>query len=119
MQQKGYRRLIVYKRMMEYVLLTYKMTSNFPDDEKYNLTAQLRRAVVSVISNFTEGYLKKSPKEKDLYLEQSATSLHETDTQFEISMHLLYISRQQFSEISEKENEISYLLHRYRQKVTN
>jgi four helix bundle protein len=45
----------------------------------------MRRAAVSVVSNFAEGYLKKSKKEKDMYLERSVTSLHELEVQTDIS----------------------------------
>jgi len=115
--KQGYRKLIVYQRMISLVILVYKLTKPYPKEEKYNIVSQMRRAVVSVVSNFVEGYLKKSPKEKDQYLERSMTSLHELDTQSEISFKLKFLTTPKYSSLVDKINEVAYLLHRYRLKV--
>lgn len=115
----SYKKLIVYQRMMELVLLAYELTRLLPDDERYGLTSQMRRAVVSVISNFVEGYLKRSWKEKRLYLERSQTLLHELETQADICFHLSYWSESHLSKFSDKAGEVGYLLSRYTGKVVS
>ena len=56
--------LIAWQEAHKLVLLTYKITNNFPQKEIYALTSQMRRAVISVTSNIAEGFSRKSSKEK-------------------------------------------------------
>ena|SRR3989344_5867933 len=114
---RGFRNLIVWKRMMELVVLVYKLTKDFPTDEKFGLVSQMRRAVVSVLSNFVEGYLKSSKKEKLVYMERSATSLLELDAQAEVCLALTYFAEEDFRAFANKKAEVGYLLHRYKEKI--
>lgn len=52
----SYRDLRVWRKGMDLVVMTYTLTKRLPDDERYGLTAQARRAAVSVPSNIAEGY---------------------------------------------------------------
>jgi len=56
---ESYRDLDVWKRGMRLVTEIYQLTSAFPDDEKYGLVAQLRRAAISIPSNIAEGWGRK------------------------------------------------------------
>jgi four helix bundle protein len=56
--------LIVWQEGHKLVLMVYKATESFPDREKYCLSDQLRRAVVSFTSNIAEGFAEKSSREK-------------------------------------------------------
>jgi len=58
---KSYKDLKVWQRSYQLCLEIYKITKGFPDEEKYGLTSQLRRAAVSVPSNISEGYGRKTP----------------------------------------------------------
>jgi four helix bundle protein len=53
---ESFKDLIVWQRAVEMSLAIYKLTSSFPDSERFGLTNQLRRASVSVASNIAEGY---------------------------------------------------------------
>lgn len=119
--EKGYRKLIVYKykRMLDLVKLVYKMTESYPKSELFGLTSQMRRAVVSVISNFVEGYLKISKKEILQFIERSKTSLLELSSQVEVSLTLNLIVECQFEEFEHKEGEVSFLLYRYVESIVN
>jgi four helix bundle protein len=103
--------------MQELVVLVYELTKNLPADEKYGLTSQMRRAVVSVLSNFVEDYLKSSKKEKLVYLERSGTSLLELDAQAEVCLVLTYFAEEDFRAFANKRAEVGYLLHRYKGKI--
>ncbi|MBI3559708.1 four helix bundle protein [Candidatus Gottesmanbacteria bacterium] len=92
MEERGYRKLIVWKRMQELVVLIYRLTETFPKSETFGLQGQMRRAVVSVISNFIEGYLKRSKKEKLQFLERSETSLLELIAQGEVCLVVGYLT---------------------------
>ena len=62
-KSKGYRDLIAWKKGMELVELIYRITSEFPKEEVFGLTSQMRRSAVSIPSNIAEGQLRNSPKE--------------------------------------------------------
>ena len=55
---QGYRKLIVYQKSLDLVLLTYKLTKKLPKEEIYILLPQIKRAVISVVANIVEGYSK-------------------------------------------------------------
>ena len=60
-KEKGYHKLLIWQRLKEFIKLVYALTEILPKSEEFGLKPQMRRAVVSVISNFVEGYLKLSP----------------------------------------------------------
>jgi four helix bundle protein len=60
---KSHRDLDVWKESMNLVVDIYELTKVFPADEKYGLTSQIRRAVVSIPSNIAEGAGRRSTKE--------------------------------------------------------
>ena len=82
--------LDIWKRSIDLVVETYKITATFPDSEKFGLTNQMRRASVSVPSNIAEGSARKSSKEYLQFLYISQGSLSELDTQYIIAERLKY-----------------------------
>jgi len=69
----------------------YELTENIPNDEKYGLISQIKRAAVSVPSNIAEGAARKSDKEFCQFLNISLGSLAELETQLIILKRLNYI----------------------------
>lgn len=53
---KSYKDLIVWQKAIELVEEIYKITGYLPDEEKYGLSSQLKRAAISIPSNIAEGY---------------------------------------------------------------
>ena len=84
--------LQIWIRSIALVSEIYKVTKKFPDDEKYGLSIQIRRAAVSIPSNIAEGSARKSNKELANFLNISMGSLSELDTQLIISKNLNYLS---------------------------
>ena len=76
---------------MELVRKVYQASKNFPSDERYALTDQLRRAVVSIPSNIAEGSGRASNKDYAHFLSIARGSLYETMTQLELAQSLGYI----------------------------
>ena len=105
-----YRKLNVYQLSKTLVKDIYGMTAEFPVNEKYALSDQMRRAVVSIPSNIAEGTSKTSPKEQYHFLEISYGSLMELMCQTEIAFDLCYISKDQFCQIEEEIGNIYKLL---------
>lgn len=110
---KSYHKLIVWQRLKELIILTYSLIEKLPRTEDFGLKSQMRRAIVSTISNFVEGYLKSSKKEKLHFLEIANTSLMELESQGEICLILNYWNKEDYEIFDNKRGEVSYLLFRY------
>jgi four helix bundle protein len=80
-----FRDLRVWSEGVELARAIYKLTATFPFEEKFGLTAQLRRAAVSVPSNIAEGSVRHSRRDFCRFLEISLGSLAEIETQLEIA----------------------------------
>lgn len=86
----SFRDLIVWQKSMQLVVGIYEITKKMPIEEKYGLTNQLRRAVVSVPSNIAEGWGRKSRGHYVQFLRIASGSLCETNTQLELAVRLSY-----------------------------
>ena len=80
--------------VLDLVEEVYKLTREFPADEKFGLTDQMRRAAVSVPSNIAEGYGRSSRKEYRRHVSIANGSLRELEAQFIIAGRLGFISRE-------------------------
>jgi four helix bundle protein len=90
-----YEDLRVWQIAMELVFDIYRATRSFPDEEKYGLTSQIRRAAVSVASNIAEGKGRASDRELMQFLSVARGSLYEVQTQLVIAEKLGYLSHKQ------------------------
>jgi len=91
---ESFRDLAVWQRSIELTLAVYKLTSSFPESERFGLTNQLRRAAVSVASNISEGYGRSTRGEYVQFLGQARGSNSEVETQIVISKALGFGSTQ-------------------------
>jgi four helix bundle protein len=87
-----YHDLRVWQEAMELTLKIYRMTRKFPAQEMYGLSAQLRRAAVSIASNIAEGKGRSSDKELLQFLSHARGSLYEVQTQLQIAKSLVYMT---------------------------
>jgi four helix bundle protein len=94
----NHKNLEVWKKSMDLVESVYQLTNNFPDTEKFGLTNQIRRAVVSIPSNIAEGAGRKSDKELIQFVHIAIGSLAEVETQYLISLRLKYIVKNEIIE---------------------
>ena len=106
----AYRKLIVYKKALQWVLDVYRLCRNFPDYERFALTSQVRRAAVSVTSNIAEGMSRSSNKEIAHFLEISYGSLMEVQSQLEVAQLLNYLRKEELDVIDPKTEEIARML---------
>lgn len=83
--------LKIWHKAMELTTEVYRLTANFPKEEKYGLTSQIRRAAVSVPSNVAEGAGRNSKKEFVQFLAISNGSSYELQTQLLLSRNLSLI----------------------------
>jgi four helix bundle protein len=91
---KGYRDLLVWRRAMDLVTATYRLTASLPRDEKYGLVQQLHRAAVSIPSNVAEGHGRDHLGDYLHHLSVANGSLMELETQVMITRRLGYVSRE-------------------------
>src|SRR6266850_1051013 len=83
-----YRHLSVWKRAHDFTLVVYRSTASFPESERYGLTAQLRRAAVSVVSNIAEGASRHGDRELSRFLQIAHGSACEVECQLLLSRDL-------------------------------
>ena len=107
---KNYKDLKVWQRSYQLCLEVYKITKEFPDEEKYGLTSQLRRAAVSVPSNISEGYGRKTTPEYIQFLYIAYGSICEMETQILLSGDLGYISTGKLAMLNEGIQEVERML---------
>ena len=100
MRNFSFENLDAYKSSMELVDKVYNLISKFPGDERYALSDQLRRAVISVPSNIAEGAGRMSLKEKIRFLEISYGSLMEAYCQLQIAFKRQYITENEYNTIN-------------------
>ena len=89
---KSHRDLDAYKDSMKLVTEVYHITKEFPQDEIFGLTNQIRRAAVSIPSNIAEGAARQTNKEFIHFLYIALGSLSELETQLEIAVNVGYLS---------------------------
>ena len=108
MDNYAYRQLTVWQKAMSLVKMTYAMIRGFPQEERYALADQLRRAVVSIPANIAEGNGRASNKDYAHFLSIARGSLYETLTHLEIAKQLNYLS--DYTEIEALAAEIGRML---------
>lgn len=102
--------LKVWQEGHKLVLIIYKLTNEFPKEERYSLIDQLRRCVISITSNIAEGFGRHSYKEKIQFYYQSQGSLTELKNQIYIARDVGYITYEQFDQIIKQADQVHKLL---------
>jgi len=88
---KTYRDLIAWQKGMQLAKEVYKATCAMPDSERFGLTAQMRRAAVSIASNIAEGWGRQSLPDYIRFLKTSRGSLMELQTQLQLARDLMFL----------------------------
>ena len=88
MKTQSFRDLIVWQKSRDLAVAIYKLTDNFPKPELYGLTAQMRRAAISMSSNIAESYHRFHSKEKNQFLSVAFGSGSELESQIEVAKML-------------------------------
>ncbi|MBO7101655.1 MAG: four helix bundle protein [Bacteroidales bacterium] len=95
----GFQRVIAWQKAHEFVLLVYKISKHFPEDERFGLTSQLRRAAVSIEANIAEGYRKIGKADKLRFLNIAQGSLEECRDYRILAKDLNYISDEEYEQL--------------------
>lgn len=108
--ENSFEKLKVWRASHELVLEIYKITKNFPGEEKFSLVDQLKRSSSSIPTNIAEGNERKSKKEYIQFLYISKASLAETKYHLLLSKDLGYITESKYRELQNKAIEISKMI---------
>ncbi len=89
---RSFRDLVAWQKGMDLCQQVYAISARFPADERYGLTAQMRRAAVSVPSNIAEGYGRNRTLDYLRFLNMALGSLYELETQLLLAIRLRFAS---------------------------
>jgi four helix bundle protein len=109
---KSYRELIVWQKSMQFVTDIYRVTESLPSHEQFGLTAQIRRAAISIPSNIAEGFGRQLSGDFVRFLTIARGSLYEVQTQIEIALNLRFLSEEAVSALSMQASEVERMLNR-------
>lgn len=104
------RRIEVWNHGIELVADLYDLTRRFPREEMFGLTAQLRRAAISIPSNVAEGNQRRTVPDRRRFITDAQGSVAEIDTQLEISSRLGYVDDGEFVAMIERTDHIARML---------
>ena len=112
MNKGYYKELIVRQKSMDLFMAVYSITSHFPKEEIYGLTAQIKRAVISIPSNIAEGSKRSSRKDFCHFLYTAYGSGAELETQIEIAKRLSFCTQEEFAKCESLLSEVMKMLNK-------
>lgn len=98
--------------MHQYVRLVYRLTKKFPKDERYGMVSQGRRAALSVILNYIEGFARRRSAVKLNFFETSYGSFKESEYVMRLAHEEGYLTQAEYQEVVVLEKEIGAMLWR-------
>ena len=99
-------------KMDEYAHLVYKMTKTFPREELYGVISQLRRAALSIVLNYIEGFARGKKAVKQNFWETSYGSLKESKYLLHFSLIEKYLNQNDYDKVVRLAEEIGAMLWR-------
>lgn len=110
---KSFKEIIAWQKSHQFTLAVYDVTKSFPEEEKFGLTSQFRRAAVSIPANIAEGYKKLGKADKLRFLNTSQGSLEECRYYIILSKDLGYIDSETHDYLENLIENASYFLNTY------
>ena len=108
----GFRKLKAWQEAHTLVLLIYKITKKFPNEERFGMISQLRRAAASISANIAEGAGRTTKRDKSRFYVIARGSLTEVDNFLELAHDLELLSDEYYKKLLHQLNKTGYLLHR-------
>ncbi|RNC64676.1 four helix bundle protein [Proteiniphilum sp. X52] len=114
----SFQSLIVWQKGHQFVLDIYRITRRFPEEERFGIVSQMRRAAISITANIAEGYRKFGKKDKLRFFNISQGSLAEIYNYLILSKDLQYISRNDYDLFQVQWIELDKLIRAYCAKIS-
>jgi four helix bundle protein len=109
--------LLVFKKAHQLVLEVYKLTEKFPQEEKFGLISQIRRAVVSAVGNIVESTKRKSIKDRKNFLVIADGSLEEAKYSLFLASELKFANKEKVEPIFLLSREIGTMLNGFSKSI--
>jgi four helix bundle protein len=113
----GFQKLMVWQKAHALTLRVYAATKQFPSDERFGLTSQVRRAAVSIGSNIAEGTGRNTPGELRQFLGIAMGSVHEIQYQIIVARDLGYLAAAEFEGLAAGVREVRAMLDAMRRRT--
>jgi four helix bundle protein len=114
---QSFRDLQVWQKAMQLCVAVYRLTREFPREEIYELTSQIRRAAVSVPSNIAEGQGRLNPSEFRQFLGIARGSICEVQTQLEIARSLQFGKPELLNEAESLSHEVGKMIYSFLESI--
>ncbi|PIB39431.1 four helix bundle protein [Maribacter sp. 4G9] len=111
------RELKIWLKAMELTKLVYQVVSEFPNEEKFGLTSQIKRSCISIPSNIAEGAGRNSNKEFIYFLSIANGSLYELQTQLQLAIDLKLSKENKVNPLIEMIIEIQKMNYSFQRKI--
>ena len=119
MQTFSFEQIVAWQKAHGFTILVYQITRTFPEDERFGLVSQFRRAAISVEANIAEGYKKLSKVDKLRFLNIAEGSLAECRNYVILSKDLGYVDVQKYEQLCLTLEDASRLLTAYCKGIIN
>ena len=119
MESFSFENIIAWQKAHLFTRYVYDITKHFPEDERYGLVSQFRRAAVSIGANIAEGYKKISKADKLRFLNIAEGSLAECENYIILSKDIEYINEKEYILLCQSAKEVSRLLTAYSNGIIN
>ena len=114
---KDFKELGVWQKAHRFALDVYRATKDFPGEERFGLTSQLRRAAVSAPANIAEGCGRSGDRELGRFLGMAAGSASEAEYHLLLARHLGYLSPETHAQLDTQVNEVKRMLNSFITKL--
>ncbi len=115
--ESNFERLEAWKQALAFSKVVYQVTKSFPDDERFGLTSQMRRAAVSAASNLAEGSSRSSRQDFARFVEIATGSLFEVVGQIEIARSQRFGSEAVWGDLRNRAAELTRILSGLRRSL--
>ena len=119
MRVKSFRDLVVWQRSVDFIEEVYRVSTRFPADERFGLTAQLRRAAVSVAGNIAEGSGRFTSRDYLNFISHSRGSVKEGESHLLVAERLEFVTKADIERALGFSDEISRMLFSLRTSIRN
>ena len=114
---RDFKKLIVWEKAHKFAIKVYLLTKQFPKEELYGITSQIRRAVISIPTNIVEGCGRETSKEFSRFLSIAAGSASETEYLLILSKELELVANDLIEPLIYEVNEIKKMLNSFQIKI--
>ncbi|MFT5876430.1 MAG: four helix bundle protein [Salibacteraceae bacterium] len=116
---RDFKKFTIWELGIEISRTTYSITKQFPKEELYGITQQMRRAGVSIPSNIAEGCGRETDKEFMRFLDIAQGSAHELETQIIIVEDFDWVEKVTLTDLKDRLNKLQRSINNLKQKIKN